>query len=248
MDEEQKTVIGGEEDIALESSANESNALEVGEDTAQPEKTDKSAAESKAEGDKKFSGAQKRIHEVVSEKKRAEQERDEARAKAESLANKLAELTAVPNEPAGQMPTYPTADESQGERELTLNDLRTIARLEVEKERTVNRINAQAAKAIELNPELNKDSDQFDPDINEAVTTAVYLEVQKDPTKDILKLTEKYMRPYRKAAEKAVGEEKATLAKQVNDAALRPNNIKPVDKAFEDKSIEEMEQELEVVH
>jgi len=247
MDKEQKkTVNGGEEDIVLESSTNEPNPLEVSEDTVKPEKTDKSTEESKTDGGKKFSGAEKRIHEVVSAKKQAEMERDEAKREAESLSQKLRELTGVIDTPTGISTSQPSQD--NGERELTIDDLRSIARLEVEKERTVNRINAQASEAIKLNPELDKDSAIFDPDINEAVTSAVLLEVQKDPSKDVLKLTEKYMKPYRKAAERAVGDEKATLAKQVSETALRPNNIKPVDKGFQDKSIEEMEQVLEMVN
>jgi len=240
MDEEQKTVNGGEEDITLESSTNEPKQLEVAEEAVPAEKTEKSTEESNTES-KKFSGAERRIHEVVSEKKRAEMERDEARQQAESLSQKLAELTAQPT-------GAPDQTDPNEERTLTIDDLRSIARLEVEKERTVNRINAQGAEAIKLYPELDKSSDSFDSDINEAVTSAVLLEVRNDPSKDVVKLTEKYMKPYRKAAERAVGEEKATLAKQASESALRPNNIKPVDKGFQEKSIEEMEQELEMVH
>jgi hypothetical protein len=244
MDEEQKTVNpSGEENIAPVSSTEETKTPEVKEEPAQPEQTEKPADETKTEGGKKLSGAEKRIHTLVDE-------RDKERQKAQDLEQKLTELTSGVETPARNIPQYQPAEGASqgGERELTLDDLRAIARLEVEKERTVNRINTQAIEAIKLNPELDKKSDQFDSEINEAVTTAVWLEIQKDPSKDVLKLTEKYMRPYRKAAEKAVGAEKEELTRQVNDEALHPNVIKPVDKKFEDKSIKEMEEELGVVY
>jgi len=221
----------------------ETNTPEVTEESVQPEKTEKSTETPEAEGEKKVSGAEKRIHKLVDE-------RDQYKQEVQSLSSKLAELTAQATASPGYNPlNQPSEGASQGgERELTIDDLRTIARLEVEKERTINRINLEASEAQKLHPELDKDSDKFDPDINEAVTTAVWLEVQKDPSQSVKKLTEKYMKPYRKAAERAVGEEKKVLAQQVNDEALRPSSVKPTNKAFTEKTIAEMEAELGIVH
>lgn len=242
VDEQQTVKENGDPNIMPVPSTDEPKAQEVTEEAVQPEKTEQSTEEPKTDGEKKLSGAEKRIHELVDEREKAKQEVADLKAK-------LADLTAQPAAQESTPAYQPAEGESQGgERELTLDDLRTIARLEVEKERTVNRINAQAAEAVKLHPELDKSSEKFDPDINEAVTTAVWLEVQKDPSKDVLKLTDKYMKPYRKAAERAVGEEKKVLAQQVNDEALRPVNVKPVDKKFEDKSLNEMEEELGVVY
>lgn len=236
MDEEQKTVNEtGEQNLGSDSSTEEQNTSEVTDTGEQTETTDQSS-QAEVGTDEKVSGAQKRIHKLVDERDRYKQE-------AETLSSKLAEFTAgTQGQPAYQLP------EEGGERELTLEDLRTIARLEVEKERTINRINTQAREAIRNNPVLDKDSDQFDPDVNEAVTTAVFNEIQLDPSKDVEKLTEKYLRPYRKAAEKAVGQEKSTLAQQAAETALRPSNVKPVDKSFSEKSIKEMEAELGLVY
>jgi hypothetical protein len=64
----------------------------------------------------------------------------------------------------------------------------------------------------------------------------------------VKKLTEKYLKPYRKVAEKAIGEEKKVLTQQVNDEALRPSTVKPARKSFQEKTLEEMEAELEIVH
>lgn len=246
MDEEEKAINArAEANSSTDTPTVEPNAPEVTNDPVQPEKTEQSTETEATEGKKKVSGAEKRIHKLVDE-------RDQARIEAETLQSKLAELTA--GQPAGNSPQYqPTNGESQGgERELTIDDLRTIARLEVrlevEKERTINRINLEASEVIQSHPELNKDSDQFDPDINEAVTSAVLLEIQKDPTQSVKKLTEKYMKPYRLAAEKAVGKEKTNLTKQVSEGALRPSAVKPAQKSFAEKSIEEMEAELEIVH
>lgn len=221
----------------------EPKAPEVTSEEAKPEQTVQAADSTETEGEKKVTGAEKRIHKLVDE-------RDQYKQQAQSLSEKLAELTAGAKAPADISPTnQPTNGESQGgERELTIEDLRTIARLEVEKERTIGRINSEAKEAQAKHPELDPSSDLFDADINEAVTTAVELEIRANPTKSVKELTERYMRPYRKAAEKAVGEQQKTLAKQASEGALRPANVKPTAKSLADKSIEELEAELEVVH
>lgn len=244
MDEEAQAINArAEQNSATETPTVEPNTPEVTSPTVQPEKTETSTEETGAGGEKKTSGAEKRIHELVDE-------RDTAKQEVQTLKSKLAELTAGAQAPAGNTPTYqPSSGESQGgERELTIEDLRTIARLEVEKERTINRINAEASEAQKDHPQLDTTSDQFDPDINEAVTRAVWLEIQKDPTQSVKKLTNLYMKPYRQAAERAVGQEKKVLAQQVNDEALRPSSVKPVNKTFSEKSIAEMEAELGIVH
>lgn len=238
MDEEEKAINAKAEENSLsETPADEIKQPEVKEESVQPEKTETSTEETKTEG-KKVSGAEKRIHELVDE-------RDEARRQAQDLSTKLAELTATP-QTQGENPF--TQEAVGGERELTLDDLRSIARLEVEKERTVNRINAEAREAQKTYSVLDKTSDAFDADVNEAITTAVWLEVQRDPSQSVMKLTEKYMKPYLKAAERAVGQEKETLAKQASEGALRPSNIKVQDKKSADKTIEELEAELEIVY
>lgn len=244
MDEEALAINArAEANSSTETPPVEPNVPEVTSDKVQPEKTEKSTESEATEGEKKASGAEKRIHKLVDE-------RDQYREKAQTLEQKLAELTAGAAASPGYNPTnQPSNGESQGgERELTIDDLRTIARLEVEKERTINRINLEASEVIQTHPELNKDSDKFDPDVNEAVTSAVLLEIQRDPSKSVKQLTEKYLKPYRKAAEKAVGQEKATLAKQVGEEALRPSAVKPTNKSLNEKSIEELEAELTIVH
>jgi hypothetical protein len=74
------------------------------------------------------------------------------------------------------------------------------------------------------------------------------LEIQRDPSQSVEKLAEKYLKPYRRVAEKAIGQEKASLAQQVTDATLRPNNVRTVDKQFHEKSVAEMEAELGLVY
>ena len=244
MDEEALAINArAEENSALETPPSESKAPEVIEETVQPEHTVQATETQDTEGEKKVSGAEKRIHKLVDE-------RDSARQEAQSLSAKLAELTAGASAQPGNMPqNQPSNGESQGgERELTIDDLRTIARLEVEKERTIGRINSEAKEAQAKHPELDPSSDRFDADINEAVTTAVELEIRANPTKSVKELTERYMRPYRKAAERAVGEQQKTLAKQASETALRPSNVKPTNKSLADKTLEELEAELEIVH
>jgi regulator of replication initiation timing len=240
MVDEDKTINQSvEQNNATEPSAVEPKTSEVKEEPVQPEKTEKSTEESKTEGERKVSGAEKRIHELVDE-------RDKLRAEAEDLRGKLGKYTEDVSTPQdqGNYPNYQPADgaSQSGERELTIDDLRAIARLEVEKEKTINRINMEAAEAQRSYPELDKKSEQFDPEINEAVTTAVWLEIQKNPTLSVKKLTEKYMRPYRKAAERAVSAKQQELARTVNDAALRPTGISnKAEKSVAEMSIEEIE-------
>lgn len=244
MDEEALAINARAEANSLtETPPVETNAPEVTNDKVQTETTEQSTESQETEGEKKVSGAEKRIHKLVDE-------RDQARQQVETLQSKLADLMSGGTPPAGYSPQYQPVqgESSDGERELTIDDLRTIARLEVEKERTVNRINLEASEVIRSHPELDETSDKFDPDINEAVTSAVLLEIQKDPSQSVKKLTEKYLRPYRKAAERAVGQEKATLAKQVGEATLRPSTVKPASKSLAEKSIEELEAELTIVH
>jgi hypothetical protein len=240
MDDEQTAVNpSGEENIATEAPTVEENALETTVSEESAETTEQSSEEAGDEGEKKFNGAEKRIHNLVGKVK----EKDEI---IQDLSSKIAELTGSAR---AEQEGYPQNMPQDGEeRVLTVDDLRTIARLEAQKERMLARIDSEAVEAQKAHPELDPDGAHFDPDINEAVTTAVWLEVQRDPTQSVTKLTEKYMKPYRKAAERAVGQEKAELARQVNDAALRPQAIKSVDKQFQDKSIDEMEAELGLVY
>jgi len=238
MDEEEMAINARAEDnSSSDTPPDEPKQPDVEVEPVQPETTVKSTDETDTEGHK-VSGAEKRIHKLVDE-------RDEYKAKADDLSTRLAELTAG-SQSQGDYPT--TEPDQSGDRELTIDDLRTIARLEVEKERTVNRINSEAREAQKFYPELDRSSDTFDADVNEAVTEAVWNAIKLDPSQSVTKLTDKYMKPYLKAAERAVGQEKATLAKQASETALRPSNIKVMDKKSADKSIEELEVELEIVY
>jgi hypothetical protein len=242
MVDEQKTVNKTDEkNIPAESSTEEKNPLEVKTEAVNPEKTEISTEEVKTK-DEKLTGAEKRIHQLVDE-------RNQAKAEAEDLSAKLSELTSAPADMGYNPANKPANGESQGEeRELTIDDLRAVARLEVEKEKTIARINSEAIESQKLHPELDKTNELFDSEVNEAVTTAVWLEIKNNPNLSVKKLTDKYMRPYRKAAEKAVGQEKATLTKQVNEEALRPSNVKVAEKPFAEKSFKEMEEQLGVVY
>jgi len=238
--EEQAINAKAEADSSTDSPTVSTKPQEVKEESVQPEKTETSTEGSKTEGDKKLTGAEKRIHALVDE-------RDEYKAKVEDMSSRLAELTTETQDNA-DTPQFNQSPDTSGDRELTIDDLRTIARLEVEKEKTVNRIQSEGREAIRTYPVLDQSSSDFDADVNEAITSAVYLEIQKNPNQSVIKLTEKYMKPYLKAAENAVGKEKDELVKQVNDTVLRPSTIKGSDKKFHEKSLNEMEQELGIIY
>lgn len=237
MGNEPTAEITGDDNTLTDSPTEETNTSEVTDTEVSSEKTETSTEGTEAKDG--LTGAERRIHKLVDKVK----EKDSV---IEDLTSKLAELQGS-DVPSGDLPSY-APDYQGGEREITLDDLRTIARLEVEKERTVARINSEAAEAVRFYPELDKNSDAFDPDVNEAVTTAVWLEIQRDPSKSVTELTDKYMRPYVQATERAVGKEKSNLAKQVSDGALKPVNFKSGDKKPEDMSIAELEATLEIVY
>lgn len=102
----------------------------------------------------------------------------------------------------------------------------------------------EAAKAMELYPQLNpENADVFDPDLSDAITEAVEAKTRLNPRASILETVEKLMRPYKKVAENAISSHQQELAGQVARAGIRPTqNTAPV----KTKSVEEMtEAEIE---
>jgi hypothetical protein len=193
-------------------------------------------------------GAQARIKELVAEKA--------------SLAKKIAELTNV--EP--QAPTYNptqlepivaegeqlTADELNrriAKRDVTLlQQADALAQIRTRQGRMVENINKEALEATAKYKQLDPDSEEFDKELSDTVTEATEAYIKSSPNPSVKTFVNKLMKPYLNSVTKEVAKQSENLAKQASETALRPSNVKPVDKKFEDLSIKEMESKLGIVH
>lgn len=222
---------------ATESSIVETNTSEP--DNAESNEVDQPTEEeaNQEEGEKKETGASKRIQGLVRDKKQLQE-------KVEDLSTKLETFTQGLNNYEPNTPNY-----GEGERDLTLDDLRALTRMEIEKEKAINRINNEAKEAVSKYPQLDPKSDSFDPDLNDSVTTTVYHAVRGNPTTSVTSLVDKLMKPFTKSVESAVASEKKELAKQAAESAMRPSShVDKTEKSVEDMSIEEIKEKYGVVY
>jgi hypothetical protein len=239
MPEEQNLTENNDVELnnATESSIVETNTSEP--DNAESNEVDQPTEEeaNQEEGEKKETGASKRIQGLVRDKKQLQE-------KVEDLSTKLETFTQGLNNYEPNTPNY-----GEGERDLTLDDLRALTRMEIEKEKAINRINNEAKEAISKYPQLDPKSDSFDPDLNDSVTTAVYHAVRGNPTTSVTSLVDKLMKPFTKSVESAVASEKKELAKQAAESAMRPSShVDKTEKSVEDMSIEEIKEKYGVVY
>jgi len=239
MPEEQNLTENNDVELnnATESSIVETNTSEP--DNAESNEVDQPTEEeaNQEEGEKKETGASKRIQGLVRDKKQLQE-------KVEDLSTKLETFTQGLNNYEPNTPNY-----GEGERDLTLDDLRALTRMEIEKEKAINRINNEAKEAVSKYPQLDPKSDSFDPDLNDSVTTTVYHAVRGNPTTSVTSLVDKLMKPFTKSVESAVASEKKELAKQAAESAMRPSShVDKTEKSVEDMSIEEIKEKYGVVY
>jgi SMC interacting uncharacterized protein involved in chromosome segregation len=192
-------------------------------------------------------GAQSRIRELNSEK-------NQYKEKAQSLEQKLAELTGSVEPTAPQAQFTPQVDAGQ---ELTPEQYRShvmgtasaMVELKIKQSEAVNRINSEANQVVRDFPQLDPESDQFDAELSESVTQATESYVRANPyTASPKKYVEKLMKPFTRAVTKEVGKETANIARQVAESATRPTSVTTRGgKSDAEKSIQELEAELGVV-
>jgi NTP pyrophosphatase (non-canonical NTP hydrolase) len=198
-----------------------------------------------AEGKKGYSA---RVQELANAKKAAEE-------KANSLEQKLADLTAQVGQDGTPPYTPPKEDIVKPGEELTAEELNTrlsereqrifqMQELRLQQERALNRINQEAADVVRKYDALNPDSDNFNPELSDWVTDTVTDIVKANPNTSVKKIVSGLMRPYQKEVTKEVAAQTENIAKQASESAIRPSNAKPVEKKFEDLTIEEMEAQL----
>lgn len=108
----------------------------------------------------------------------------------------------------------------------------------------------EARKAMEMYPQLDPNSDQFDQDISDAITETVDAQSRLNPRISVLATVNKLMKPYKKAAENAVSGHQRDIAHQVATAGIRPtqNAIPPKTKTPDEMTEAELEAKLGKVY
>lgn len=128
-------------------------------------------------------------------------------------------------------------------------DVQESAKATVKAMLAQQQMKSEAQDILRNTPELDPNSDLFDEELSEAITEAVESKHRLSSNFSLKETVEKMLKPYRKAAERALEKEKASLVSQVATAAVRPGPSPNVDtKRFEDLSIEEMEAKLGKVY
>lgn len=235
----------------------EQQAVEEVEQTNEPsaEVSQEESTETTGEAKK---GLSNRVRELNAAKKAAEQ-------RAQSLEEKLAELTRTPSPQGGYQPPYnPQAPLIAPGEEIDANELNRrmaereqrilaqadgLSQLRARQSEAVNRINAEASEVTRKYPELDPDSDSFNKELSDTIAEATEAYIKNAPyTASVKQFVEKLMKPYKGAVDKQVGQATENIAKQVSQTALRPTSVHKPEKTAAEKSIAELEQELGVVH
>lgn len=195
---------------------------------------------------------EKRIHKLVDERDEAVSEAARVKAVNESLARQVEELTTIMGGNNGSYPDIQTIEPgaevtSEQYKADVVRTAQSIAQLEVAKAKMLDTINRESTDAMRDHPELDPNSDVFDRELSDTITDSVRAQIQTNPTASVKKLVDSLMKPYRKSVDKQVAENTKELAKQASETALRPSQVKGVEKAFEDLTPAEMEQRLGTV-
>jgi hypothetical protein len=227
---------------AVESPTTEEPTEEV-EETVEPEASGTTEEPTETE-EKPKKGFQSRVKELV-------KERDEAKEQAQSLAQRLEELTGSVEPIQGQYtPQYEPGTEvtpEQYQQDVT-RTADSLVQLRLKQSEAVNRINNESRDAIRKYPELDPDSESFNKELSDSITEAVEAHVKVNPySASVSTIVDKLMKPYKGAVSKEVGQATENIAKQVSETALRPTSVKSGEKTAKEKSIAELEQELGIV-
>lgn len=178
--------------------------------------------------------ASSRIKELVNERKEAE-------AKAESLAEQLRKVTAP--QPIA-MPEAQPDDNGQVAVQDVLRQADALTQIRLAQQENLHRVNNEANEAIKEYPELDPDSDLFDKDLSESISQATLAMVTANPTASVKGFVKSLMKPYQKAVQKQAQGQADILTKQASEQAMRPTQVQEQEKPFSELSIEEMEKIL----
>lgn len=243
---------------------------EATEDVEKSEVETESTEEVKTEEEPTETGESKkgysnRVRELVSEKKKAE-------AEAKSLRDRMAELTgeASPSETQNQqIPPFPQQqpldnepivkpgeeiDAVELDKRLRSREQRVLqqataqADLRDRQRESISKIERETEEVMRAYPELDPENDDFDRELSDTVVEAVEAHVKANPYSASVKdFAARLMKPYRRAVTKEVGKATESIAKQASEAAQRPTSVRKGEKTANEKSIEELENELGVI-
>ena len=194
------------------------------------------------EGGKKTANA--RIRELNAKAKAAE-------AKAQSLAERVAELTGSfdPGAQAYEPPVEPGAEVTPEQyRADVARQADQIVQLRMKQKEVLDRVNDESREAIKAYPQLYPSSGEFDGELSESISKATLALVSRTPTASVREFVDSLMKPYLRSVEKEVGEARGEMARQVTQAALRPTTVREREKTASEMSLKELEQKLGVVY
>ncbi len=260
MDKKEKTdevLKADESQIVEESPASEVPEVldqEPKELPIQPESVEspETAVEDDSQGTQEGEGrktANSRIRELVAEKKEAQQQVEKEKTRADSLAEQMAKFTQA----IKPQVNYPASTETANEEgELTVEEVLrradALTQIRIAQQENLNRINSEAQEAMKKYPELDPDSDNFDPELSLTISKATMANVVANPTESVKGFVDSLIKPYRRSLEKQAAGQKETIAKQVSEQAMRPTQVQVQEKPFAELSIEEMEKKLGVTY
>jgi hypothetical protein len=190
-------------------------------------------------------GAESRIRELNAKAKAAE-------AKAQSLAQRIEEMTKVQDIPQANLPSFYPEPGSEITTEKYEADVTrqadALITLRLKQQEKISEIKSESQEAVRTYPELDPKSESFNGDLSNVVTKSVEAQLRGNPYNTSVKgLVDELMKPYKRAVAKEVGKASENIAKQVSETALRPNNVKTPNKGAGEKTIEELEKELGVI-
>lgn len=189
---------------------------------------------------------ERRIHKLVEERNRERDEKESLAKQVEDLTTQLSGGQAITQ----YQPTIePGAEVTQDQyKEDVVRTAQSIAQLEVAKERLIEKINKEALESMSENPELNPQHELFDKELSDTITDSVRAQIQINPNASVKTFVSRLMKPYRRSVEKKVAENQETIVRQASETAMRPSQVKTVEKSFSEFSEEEMEERLGVTY
>jgi hypothetical protein len=221
------------------------------QDIASADASETSATETE-EGKKGFSS---RVRELV-------KERNDAREVIDSLQQKVAELTQQA-QPELSMPDFKIEPIVKPGEELTAEELNrriaerdqqllakaaAISRLQNKQSEALGRIDRESAEVVKNFPQLDPESEEFNPELSEAITESTTAYIKSNPyTASVKNHVAKLMRSLTGTVTKEVGKATEKMAKQASETALRPTSIRKEEKPVGELSIAELEAKLGVV-
>lgn len=258
-DEDNMALNEGEEQITpdttpvseeVEEPAQAEEPTETTEEVETPEEEAESTEEAEFEEESTETGGQINKKGYSNRVRELNNRAKEAEAQVETLTKRLKEITGNSPEAPAYIPQVNPGEELTQEQyqQHVASTAASIVDLKLKQQDAINRINSEANEALRSYPELDPDSDSFDPDLSESITAAVEANVRANPYSAQVKgFVDKLMKPYKRSVSRQVGQAGETLAKQVSQAAVKPTAVRKPDKNLEEKSVEELEQELGIV-